>query len=74
MKIYLPICFVWFYLCLVLNKTTAGASRGDPFQTMFAAQPALPPDSAGGVGVRETRTGPEPTQAPNDNPRNGSTA
>ena len=32
MKLYLSICFVWFYFCLVLNKTAAAASRRDPFQ------------------------------------------
>ncbi len=32
MKLYLSICFVWFYFCLVLNKTAADASRRDPLQ------------------------------------------
>jgi hypothetical protein len=30
--------------------------------------------AAGAVGAWEARTGPEPTQTPDDNPRNGSTA
>jgi hypothetical protein len=43
MKMYLPICFAWFYFSLVLNKTTVASSLWYPFQNMSDPQSAQQP-------------------------------